>query len=250
MLVIVLLITLVAAPVFAQASTNDLAAYSALIQTPAGGLAPIATSTILDQRQQGAALALRYGYIATNGSVGFNNLGATAVLPLGLQSTVSLTGGTLIPTCHDNSSGCSPGLMLGAGGDTRLASLRVATGVRGSLSLNGELGFAKPRGTDYELSGSVGVPFALLIGATAPGMRIVPFITPAFGFGTEKVPFENPGGFANSESSLTRSGQRFMIGGGVALTNPASTIVANLGFQHVVIDGAKTQVGISITFGR
>lgn len=248
MLVIALLITLIAAPVLAQATTNDVAAYSALIQTPAGGLAPIATSTILDQRQQGAALAVRYGYIATNGSVGFNNLGATAVLPFGLQSTVSLTGGTLIPSCHDSGDACSPGLMLGAGGDTRLTSFRVAAGVRGSLSLNGELGYAKPRDVDYELSGSVGVPFALLIGATAPGMRIVPFITPAFGFGTEKVSLTNPG-FGGTFSE-TRSDQRFMIGGGVALTNPASTIVANLGFQHVMIDGAKTQVGIAITFGR
>jgi hypothetical protein len=52
------------------------------------------------------------------------------------------------------------------------------------------------------------------------------------------------GTFSNSES-----GQRFIIGGGIALTNPASTLGANVGFQHVLIDGGKTQVGVTITFG-
>lgn len=250
MLLILLLIALVTAPVAApvagQVTQNDAAAYASLVQTPVGALAPIATSTLLDQRQRGAVFAVRYGYIATDGAVGFNNLGATAVLPMGLQSTISLTAGTIIPTCHDQ-SGCSSGLMLGGGGDMRLTSFDVATGMRATLSLNGELGYGKPRNVDYAFSGSVGVPIAVTIAATAPGMRIVPFITPAFGFGNEQVTLDNPGG--TGTFSRGASGQRFIIGGGIALTNPASTIGANLGFQHVVFEGGKTQVGITVTFG-
>ena len=138
--------------------------------------------------------------------------------------------------------------MVGGGGDMRLASVDVATGMRATVSITGELGYAKPqRDIDHEFSGSVGVPIALLVSATAPGMRIVPFITPAFGFGSEQVTAVNPG--FGGTFSQSASGQSFIIGGGIALTNPASSVGANLGFQKVMIDGGKTQVGIAVTFG-
>jgi hypothetical protein len=232
-----------AAAAAAQATQQDInngAAYDALLLTPPGAVAPLATSTIVDQRQQGAVFAIRYGYVPTNGGVGFNNLAATAVLPMGLGATVSLTGGTTIPTCQSNISGCSPGLMLGAGGDMRLAALGTAPATRIVVAVNGELGYGKPRNVDHEFSGSVGLPVSLIFnGDPTQGLRIVPFVTPAFGFGNEEI----------DSGSGSQSGQRVMIGGGVALTNPTSNVAATLGFQKIVIDGGKTQVGVSISLG-
>jgi hypothetical protein len=240
----VLLVTLIAARLSAQVITqsdvNNAAAYAALLLTPPAAVAPIATSTILDERQNGVVLAVRYGYVPTNGAAGFNNLAGTAVLPVSTGATVSLTAGTTIPNCSGNVAGCSPGLMLGAGGDMRIAALGTAPATRIIVSVNGELGYGKPRDIDHLFSGSVGLPVSLIFnGDPSQGMRIVPFITPAFGFGAEQV---------NSGQS-SASGQRFIIGGGVALTNSTSSIGASLGFQHIVIDNGKTQVGVSITLG-
>jgi len=230
-------------PLAAQVSSSDInnaAAYGALLLTPPGAVAPIATSTILDQRQQGVVFAIRYGYVPTNGAVGFNNLGATAVLPVTPEATVSLTGGTTIPTCSSNTVGCSPGLMLGVGGDMRLAALGTAPATRITVSVNGELGYGKPRNVDHEFSGMVGLPIALLFnGDPTQGLRIVPWITPAFGFGNEQI----------SSGAPSASGQRAMIGGGIALTNGLSNIGASLGVQRIIITNGKTMVGLSITLG-
>ncbi|HEX4681372.1 MAG TPA: hypothetical protein VH277_01615 [Gemmatimonadaceae bacterium] len=226
--------------VITQSDVQNAAAYAALLLTPPAAVAPVATSTILDEPQHGVVFAIRYGFVPTNGASGFNNLAATAVLPMGTGATVSLTGGTTIPNCGVNVAGCSAGLMLGAGGDMRIAALGTAPATRIIVSVNGELGYGKPRDVDHLYSGSVGLPISLIFnGDPSQGMRIVPFVTPAFGFGQEQV---------NSATS-SESGQRFIIGGGVALTNATSSIGASLGFQHVVIDNGKTQVGVSITLG-
>jgi hypothetical protein len=105
--------------------------------------------------------------------------------------------------------------------------------------VNGEFGFGKPRDVNHEFSGMVGLPLALVIGATATGVHIVPFVTPEFGFGSEDLGGNRP----------SQSGQAFMLGAGLALSNPSSSIGANLGLQHVFVDGAKTQIGITITLG-
>ena len=43
---------------------SDAAAYAALMRTAVAGLPPIATSTILGERQNGAAFSARYGNVA------------------------------------------------------------------------------------------------------------------------------------------------------------------------------------------
>lgn len=221
---------------------NNGAAYGALMLTPPGALAPVATSTILDQRQRTVELALRYGYVSTNGAAGFNNVGATAVVPVGIGNTLSLTAGATVPYCSRslNGPGCSSALMLGVGGDTRIVALGTAPATRIVLAVNGELGYGKPRNFGYEVSGALGAPISLLFnGDPNQRMRIVPFATPAVGFGSI-----DPG-----DGTPTQSGARFMIGGGLALTTPTSTIGGSLGFQHIVINGGKTQYGLSVTVG-
>lgn len=227
---------------------------AALVLTPPGALAPIATSTIESEVQRGVMLAIRYGYVpAMTGGTATNNVAATALLPIALSSTVSLTGGLFAPSC----TGCSAGAMFGAGGDIRVWELPFDgnNGSRLTFSLNGDVGYARPSG-DFG-SGSVwgatvGLPVGWVSGdRTRDEMRIVPFITPAFAFGS----IETVGASlilppqASQPLPATASGNRFMIGGGLALYNRASTIGFSFGFQYVSIPNSQMQVGAAMTLG-
>lgn len=227
---------LVAAPLHAQVSSDDVSAYRALMLTPIGALPPIATSTIVGEVQSGAAFALRYGYYGGGESLSsHNNFGATAILPLGLGSTLSLTGGV-------GSGQGSNGLMLSAGADTRITEMPFGSGAdsrRLAIGVNGELGYGKPTG-EHVIAGAVGLPFSLIPGRMArDAMRIVPWVTPAFGFGNEK--FDN--------FDQTFSGSRFMLGGGLGLYNPASSVAFSVGVQYVSIQNAQLQVGLNVVLG-
>lgn len=223
---------------------NDAATYLALTRTPVGGLPPIATSTILGDVQSGVALALRYGHVGggdlifapDNREISINNFSATAVLPMGTGSTVSLTAGVSAPT-----SGSSA-LMLSIGGDTRLTAMPLSdtrSGMRLNVGLNGELGYGKPSEATL-VAGSVGLPISL-VGGAAPrdAMRLVPFLTPALTFSSF-----DPDGPGNSESAV-----HFMLGGGLGIYNRTSTVAFNVGFQYMAITGASTQFGFALTLG-
>ena len=219
-------------------SLNDLTTYLALVRTPVGGLPPIATSTILGDAQSGVALSLRYGHAGeTHGISSLNNFGATAVLPMGTGSTVSLTAGISAP------SEGSSALMLSIGGDTRLTGMPLSearNSMRLNVGLNGELGYGKPSEATL-VAGSVGLPISL-VGGAAPrdAMRIVPFLTPAFTFSSfdpDDPRFEN-------ETAV-----HFMLGGGLGIYNRTSTVAFNVGFQYMAITGATTQFGFALTLG-
>ena len=143
------------APLVAQ-TFNQKSTYFALIRTAVAGLPPIATSTILGDLQEGVALAIRYGYVPSGMSFPLhNNVGATAVLPVGTASTVSITGGI-----SSASQGGSDAWVVDLGGDMRLTDVpfhqgRSAPHLR--IGLNGELGYAKPRESGL-IAGSIGLP--------------------------------------------------------------------------------------------
>jgi hypothetical protein len=219
-------------------TANEILTYFATVGTPVGGLPPIATSTILGEPQSGVALALRFGHVnASPGITSLNNFGASAVLPLGTGSTLSLTGGFSAPT-----SG-STALMLAIGGDTRLGSMAVSAD-RGSshvdFALNGELGYGKP--TDATLwAGEVGLPISLVPGpGPRDALRVVPFLTPAFTF-------------ANFDSDdprvVSQSAVHFMLGGGLAFYNRTSPLEVSLGLQYVAVNGSNLQFGLSVVLG-
>lgn len=226
-------------------SFNDAATFLALARTPVGGLPPVATSTILGEAQSGVALALRYGHVSggdlirdpNDEEVSLNNFGATAVVPMGMTSTISLTGGVSAPTSGSSS------LMLSIGGDTRLGAMPLSQG-RGSaqlnFGLNGELGYGKPSGASL-VAAEVGLPISLVPGAgPRDAMRIVPFLTPAFTFSN----------FSPDDSNVdNQSAAHFMLGGGIALYNRSSSVAFNVGFQYMAISGASTQFGVALTLG-
>jgi len=248
---------IVATAVCGAQSSGDYAARAALVLTPVGALPPIATSTIEGEVQRGVALALRYGYLpgSLDGS-SINNGGVTAVLPLSTGATFSVTGGFFSPNCRD----CDPGLMLGVGGDVRLTEMPFGNGRDGSrllFALNGDLGYARPRNATFDdgslVSGSIGVPIALISGGRPrDAMRIVPFITPGFGFGgirsSDRSTIVFPNGVVRVRNDEL-SGTRFMIGGGLGVYNRTSTVALNLGFQYVSIPNSDAQIGLGLTLG-
>ncbi len=232
-----------AAPLAAQVgvSADDISAYRALMLTPVGALPPIATSTITGEVQSGVAFAVRYGYVGGGDNLSsLNNFGATAILPFGIGTTVSLTGG--VAAISNGSSS----LMLSIGGDTRITSLPFgsAGGSRLGIGLNGELGYGKPRENDIDehvVSLAVGLPLSLLPGTMArDAMRIVPWVTPAFGYGNETF---------DDGVNQTFSGSRFMIGGGLGFYNPSSSVSFSVGVQYVSIANAQLEVGGNVVLG-
>jgi len=238
----------------AAQSSNELAVFSAGNLTPVAGLPPIMTSSISGRVQRSVQFGMRYGYLAQErreaelprGQVDVNNFAVTAVLPMGLGATVSITGGVSSPTCSD----CDPGLMLSLGGDMRLTEFPFGPtedAARFTVTVNGEFGFAKPKLPLRILStawaGSVGVPIGYLTSGHNGGMRIVTFVTPALVFGATDFE-DNIPGFPGSES-----GARFMIGGGVGIFNAKSPIMLNVGAQYIAIENGGAQIGVALIFG-
>jgi hypothetical protein len=231
-----------AIPLVARAqSESEAVAATALQLTPVGALPPIVTSTLQAEVQRGVAFAIRYGYLtSSNGGPNANNGGASVVLPVGLGGTVSLTGGFFSYNCD----GCQPGLMLSIGGDKRISDMVLGTGSDGSrlqFAVNGELGYGQPRASSLDqgsvVSGAVGIPVTWISGSRGRNeMRIVPFVTPGFGFGT----------FTGNGSP---SGSAVMLGGGLGIYNPSNTVALSLGFQYIAVRNAQTQIGLSLVLG-
>jgi hypothetical protein len=102
-----------------------------------------------------------------------------------------------------------------------------------TIGLNGELGFGKPEGGTI-WSATAGLPVALVAGAGS-GLRLAPFLTPAFGFGYVT-------GQGESES-----GTRMLLGGGVGIMG-ANRFGVSVGFQKVFIEDGQTTIGINASF--
>jgi hypothetical protein len=224
--------TLAVSPTLARAqSESDLAAYVVLIATPQGGFAPIVTPAMLGQAPAPRRLTVRYGRVDLFEDA-TNNLALTALLPSGSRGSVSLTAGYWNPDCD----GCRGHLVLGLGGDARLASGPISSGpdaAQLNVGFAGEVGFAKPEEATF-LSATVGMPVTLV--ASGEGIRIAPFLTPGLGFG-----YGTGGGFSES-------GTRPMLGGGIGI-HAANGLGVNFGFQKVFIEGGRMTIGLNLGFG-
>ena len=227
--------------VAAAQSAADIAGHAALVRTPVGALPPIATSTIERETQSGAELSLRYGYMSLTGA-SLNNFGASGVLPVSRSSTVTLTGG--VAAC----GGCTAGLLLGIAGDMHMGDARLGSArdaARLAMALNGEFGYAS---TLHSLSGAVGLPISLVMGPSRRDeLRLVPFITPGFGFGSsDSRVFVLRAG--NQDDAT--SGARPMIGGGIGVYNRSSSVAVDFGFQYVAITNGKVLFGLGLRLGQ
>lgn len=228
------------APIVAQ--TGDQRALIVLRATHIGALTPLTTPAMLSRRLNGMQLGLRYGWHEENGLT-TQAVAVSGILGVGMASSVALTAGVSDGECP----ACSPALMLGLGGDMRVfeAGDVVAGGSSLSVAVSGDVAYARVEPFDENgLALGIGAPVTLTFAATPEGMRFAPFVTPIFGIGSAPVLCPAIGG-----GDCEESGTRFVIGGGVAVWNPLSSISASLGINHVLADGARPVYGVSVQLG-
>ena len=80
-----------------------------------------------------------------------------------------------------------------------------------------------------------------IAGGGTVGMRIVPYFTPMLGIGTLSTDCLTPG--------CGNSGTRWVMGGGIGLWNPTTSISATVGLNKVMLDGAPTTFGVNVVIG-
>jgi hypothetical protein len=148
--------------------------------------------------------------------------------------------------------------MVGGHFAAPLLNNPIGTGDAGQafvLGLNASVGFGSGDVLDANLGGEtvkiagrgisvgVGVPFALV--ARSGNITITPFIEPAFFWG--QTNFDVESSFGSGEE--TESGTGFVIGGGISF-GLASGLSLDVGFKKVMLDEAKSLIGLGISFQR
>jgi hypothetical protein len=225
----VLLVTSVK-PAVAQ-DAGDVAAYLAMVFTPIGALPPQITPSMAGLTQTRARVRVQYGRFSFTDDVGYNNLGVGIDVGRG-RGSMGLTLGYGFDDCEGD---CDGVIMLGGHIEGRLASSSLGDtpdGARLNMGIRGDLGFSRMDDVT-SFTGVVGVPVAL--SAPSGGIRFVPFLTPAFGFGRL------------SGDDDSESGVRFLLGGGVGVVS-ATQLMINFGFQKVLIEDGDTMFGIGVAW--
>ena len=230
-----------------MAQTSDDRAFAALRSSHIGALTPMLTPAMLRRRLNGAQLGVRFGLRDENG-LRTQAIAASGIFAAGAQSSVTMTGGVLNVNCN----GCSSGILLGAGGDMRVAEMGdvVQGGSLLSVAVSGDLGFSQLKpGSDYAITLGIGVPVTLSIATGARGMRFAPFITPVFGVGETSTSCPAVPVAPGSPMNCDKNGVGLVLGGGIGLWNPESGVAASFGVNHVVHAGAKPVFGINVILG-
>jgi hypothetical protein len=240
------LVVLVAAAALARASTlvaqnspGEVRAFAALRASHIGALTPLMTPAMVGRTLNGAQLGVRYGLRDESG-VRTQSIAGTALFGVGIQSSLMLTAGVSDADCAN----CSPAMLLGIGGDMRVYEGGDVVGGGSSLTLavSGELGYAQLKPDEAFVLG-IGAPITLSLSAGGrEGMRVVPYFTPVFGIGQTSAPCP---GFMVCD----QSGTRWVLGGGIGIWNPMSSVSASIGINQVMLSGAKPVFGINVAFG-
>jgi len=215
-------------------TTNDAAAYLAIISSPAGALPPILSSPMLNRSVRDLSVAIRYGHLPVDGN-NVNTLDGRLLIPASPNVVVGVNAGYQNVSCKTNV--CNGHVIGGANVEGRLANLMLgstADAARVTIGLDGEAGFGLRSGlTAFSLTG--GVPVALVSGP--PSVRIAPFIAPGIGLGRV------------SGNGDAVNGTRFMLGGGVVFQSMRTGVGASVGFQKAFIQNGDTTLGVTLTLG-
>lgn len=229
LLVVVALPVLLATPAAAQ-SLDEFAAWSALIQSPIGG--------IVNAPPEGRNTAAPRKSIALNaGSWRFGpgddettNIGATLQLPAGRTSVV-LNG--MLSTVKD-CSGCG-GLSIGGGLVYGLTSVDLGgEGAHLDLALQPMANYGSwGEGDVTALTAALSLPVSVSVPVGPLTLR--PFVTPGFGYGRVSIDSEAYGS------------TRTLLGYGVAIANRSGTVQAHIGSMAVHLEDAPSVTGIGLT---
>ena len=221
-----LAMTLVAERARAQ-NDGDVAAYFALILTPVGGFAPLAS---VAQPEGGTGgISLRYGRLSYEDDDATHMFGVSGGARAG-SGRLGFTGG--VATCD----GCDAVIMLGADWTTPLVRRTSPSGTLGvGLTTGIGAGIPTAEGADgIALSLSLGLPLSLVAG-NPQGLRAVPFVTPGIGFGI-------------LTGDDGESGVRPMLGGGIGII-AANGLGLSAGVQKVFLEGGEAVFGLTLTIG-
>lgn len=225
----------------AAAQTSGQRAFVSLRGSHIGALTPMMTPAMTSRRLNGAQLGLRYAFRDESG-INTHAVAGSGIFAIGLASSFSLTAGVTDADCF----GCDPGLMLGVGADTRVLESGDMAG-RGSsftVAVSGDVGYARLQPTDVSATTiGIGAPSTLTFGGTPDGMRLAAFVTPVFGIGSTSW------GCGLAPGNCEESGTRWVLGGGIGVWNPTSSISASVGVNHVFLEDAKPVFGVNVQIG-
>ncbi len=236
-----ILCALLTAPLAAGAaqSEGDFRAFVALDATHIGALTPLPSPAMIRRQLNGAQLGIRYGFSSDN-NVSRHVVAGSGIFGMGTNSSVTLTAGVSDADCAN----CTAEPMLGIGGDMRVFDVGdvLGPGTSFNLGVSGDLGWARLKPSDvsaYALG--IGAPMALTMTGSGTGMRIVPYFTPILGVGQLSTDCLT----ANCQNS----GTRWVVGGGIGVWNPTTSVSASVGFIKVLLRDAATTFGINVVFG-
>ena len=212
-------------------SSADMAAYTALVSTPVGALAPLMITPGAKVEKKFNALTGRYSHFSSDAGSA-NSLGASFYHRAGMNAAVSGTlGYTTAANCATN---CGT-VLVGADVHSTLWNNKPrATAATKSVNLQGSLGYGSGTDVNY-MSFAVGVPLSFSM-RRSPTTRVSAFLTPGFGWG--KV---------SPKGAAAESGTRPMIGAGAAWLASSGWGV-HASFNKVIVDGGGNAFGLGYSW--
>jgi hypothetical protein len=235
---------------------SDAPTYFATILTPTGALPPLVLPAPVGAPRLGVGLDVLYGYGELVGQrrLSLHTVGASVELTiLAAHLSVRGTGAYLVPDCG-RVMHCDGYPMAGASAALRVASWNVDDALTpglATLSLNADGGIGYPDGGRAE-SAAAGLTVTLI--GTSGTLRVVAFGTPQVVWGRlridDPVAFNQQFGSVLSldDAAFEESGIRYLVGGGIAVLSTHTGLGLHLGVQHVLVHGARTRVGVSVTW--
>ena len=238
---------------------NSAAACAAATMTPFGALPTQLPASWIGRTASKIGVNFRFGSMDEEGDAGRRNFGVGLDIPFGTAS-IGLTAGFVDFTCDvpGEDVNCENAFMFGGRFAAPLVINPLGTGDGGQsfvLGINASAGFGSGDVIDANLGGEtvklggrgisvgVGVPFALV--AKSGTITITPFIEPAVMWGQTKFDVESSFGSGDE----TESGTAFALGGGVSF-GFASGLSLDVGFKKVMLDEAKSLIGLGLSFQR
>jgi hypothetical protein len=213
----------------AAQSSNDVAAWDALMLSPVGALAPLAID--VGAAAPGHVFALRYGYWRYDRDDSpHSNFGMTYAAPLTRRTQISLTAAYHILGCHE----CSGWYIAGAQVRSALWSTPPTAVLSAGVALRTDIGVAQYRGQGGASAGSAAESLDVSAGVALPHRsRLVLSLLPGIGVGR----------LASADE--TGQGARPLIGAALAWRS-ASGFAVDVGVQRIVIAGGPQQIGASL----
>ena len=225
-----------AAPLESRAqSESAVVGWIGLITTPLGAFTPHAPTSAAP-RGTSIGVQARYSHWQFDADDdNTTNVGAGLVIRRGAVRSAIELGRRSVKGCGDCAS-----LMGGVDVHVGLLDRPLGGPVEIGVAINPALGYGQPESGESDgnaIAGALSVPVSLSVGAGS-GLRVVPFVSPGFGFARLS---------GGGESS---TGSRAMLSGGLALAGANTPVQLTASARRIFLDGAPTILGVGISVGR